>query len=156
MSKKKIKLLAVGVVLLVLVGLFAVDFSISRQYSYELVAKSDDYVIADGVSSVKLRFALTRHGQPIEGHTIYIYPSNGSLPSSRCVTDEKGYFTFTYYPYLYINDKISPLEDVTFYFQDESNSFFFTVPAKGEYTMDCVKPEAGGMGEDWQGIPIGE
>ena len=81
---------------------YAVDYGISKQYEYELIGASSDTFVADGQSTVKITVKLTKDGRPVEGHTIYLYVSNGFLPSSRCVTDADGLITFRYYPYLYL------------------------------------------------------
>lgn len=139
-------------------GLYLSDVSESKKYNYEIVAvkypSDDNVIIADGVSSLRIRMKLTKNNDPIGGHTIYIYTSNGSLPQSRIVTSENGWFDFYYYPYLYVNEKVSPLEDVTFYFQDESNSKVFLIPATYQFTIPVVKPEESNNRYDWEGYEI--
>lgn len=149
-----IKLIAGGLVIATLGGLYLYDYSAAKQYSFELLLKSDDVIIADGISSVRFRVKLSKDEQPVVGHTIYFYASNGSLPTSRLVTNEQGYITFTYYPYLFVNEKITPLEDVTIYLQDESNSTFFMVPAKWQFTMPVEMPEGIDGGVDWENIVL--
>ena len=128
------------------------DYGISKRYEYELIGASSDTFVADGQSTVKITVKLTKDGRPVEGHTIYLYVSNGFLPSSRCVTDADGLIPFRYYPYLYLNDKLTPLEDVTIYLQDESNSSIFMVPAKAEYTFGVTKPDEDAVHDDWQDV----
>ncbi len=140
----------------VLGGLYLFDYVESTYYEYEMVDASSDVIVADGLSTVRFTARLTSGGQPVEGHTIYIYVSNGSLPSSRFVTDSNGEFTFRYYPYLYLNDDLTPLEDITIYMQDESNSVFFMVSAEAEFRYSVIKPEDEGIGEDWQDITTEE
>lgn len=151
----KKKLITVAVCCALLGGVYAVDYGISEQYEYELVHTTAETFVADGQSTVRITVRLTKGGTPVKGHTIYLYVSNGFLPASRCVTDEDGTITFRYYPYLYLNDKLTPLEDVTIYLQDESNSMIFMVPAKAEYTFPTVKPEEDAVREDWQDIKTG-
>ena len=151
--KKLIVLLAC---VAVLGGLYLYDYILSTKYEYEMVDSSSEVIVADGASTVRFTARLTHGGQPVEGHTIYLYVSNGSLPSSRFVTDEDGEFTFRYYPYLYLNDDLTPLEDITIYMQDESNSVFFLVSASAEFTYSVIEPEEDSVGEDWQEITIEE
>ncbi|MBQ9480847.1 MAG: Ig-like domain-containing protein [Clostridia bacterium] len=155
MKKKTLAIIiSAAAMILLSAAAYIVDFIIARGYRFEVIAASAEEIVADGTSSVKIRVKLSRGGAPVEGHTVYVVASNGSLPSSRLVTDENGYITFVYYPYLYVNEKVSPLEDVTFKFQDESNSKIFMIPATGEYTMKAVKPDEAGLTEDWQGLEI--
>ncbi len=147
-----VKIITSSLLVLTLGGLYLNDYLIARQYEFELIAKSDDYIIADGVSSVRFRVLLTKNEEPVVGHTIYFYASNGSLPTSRLVTNELGYITFTYFPYLYVNDDITPLEDVTISLQNESNSYVFMVPAKWEFTMPVEKPDDAQTGVDWENL----
>lgn len=146
----------VWLVLLVLVlaigGTYAYDVVQSRAYEYELVGVSSKTIVADGLSTVRISVKLSRDDKPVEGHTIYLYASNGTLPSSRCVTDADGVITFRYYPYVYLNDELTPLEDVTIYLQDESNSTFFMVCAEAEFVFPVEKPETEDVRRDWQDL----
>lgn len=155
---KHAKLLKIGIFVGAVVLLFGIiwlaEWLVSRQYNFEVIAQSSEETVADGVSSVRFRVRLTKKGEPVAGHTISLYCSNGSLPVSRITTDEEGRITFTYYPYLYVNEKLSPLEDVTIYFEDLSNSAVFLVPAKGQLTLRAVKPSEFSITEDWQGLEI--
>ncbi len=142
----------VGTIVLLLVGAYGFDYAVSKRYEFELIARSDDVIIADGVSSIRFRVKLTKDNKPVAGHTIYFYASNGSLPVSRIITNESGWITFTYYPYLFVNEKVTPLDDVTIYFQDESNSYIFLVPATWKFTMPVVKPDGVSGGSDWEDL----
>lgn len=152
------KAIRIGIILLLcsamIAAVYFAEWLTARSYSFEIVAQSADEIVADGVSSVKFRVRLTRGEAPVSGHTIYLFASNGSLPSSRCITDENGLITFTYYPYLYVDEKVSPLEDVTIYLQDESNFRLILVPASWNFTVKAVKPAESGEVRDWQGIEI--
>lgn len=159
MKKKLIIILSVVVaVISVLTGLYINDVKISKQYSYEIVAikypTTEKVIVADGVSSLRIRMKLLKGEEPVANHTIYIFASNGSLPSSRITTAENGWFDFYYYPYLYVNEKVSPLEDVTFTFQDESNSKIFMIPATYSFSIPVVKPDEANNQKDWQGYDI--
>ncbi|MCI5744707.1 MAG: hypothetical protein MR270_00250 [Erysipelotrichaceae bacterium] len=159
MNKKKIiTILSIIPLLLVIIGLYVNDVNEATKYEYEVVAikypTSEKVIIADGLSSLRIRMKLTKNNEPVGGHTINIFASNGSLPSSRVVTAENGWFDFYYYPYLYVNEKVSPLEDVTIYFQDESNSKVFLIPAKYELVIPVKKPEESNNKYDWEGYEI--
>ena len=99
MMKKKY--IVMGIIAVFLLGAYVMDAIRANSYEYELVDTSAETFIADGQSTVRLTVKLSREGQPVEGHTIYIYASNGTLPASRCVTDQDGLITFRYYPYVY-------------------------------------------------------
>lgn len=150
--KIKAGLIAAIVIVLALFGAYAYDAVQANAYAYELVGASSETFVADGVSTVRISVKLTKNDKPVEGHTIYMYASNGTLPASRCVTDEDGVITFRYYPYAYLSDELTPLEDVTIYLQDESNSTFFMVSAKGEFVFPVEKPETEEVWRDWQGL----
>lgn len=88
------------VLVLVLCGMYAYDAVRANAYEYELVGVSSKTIIADGLSTVRISVKLSKDDKPVEGHTIYLYASNGTLPASRCVTDADGVITFRYYPYV--------------------------------------------------------
>jgi hypothetical protein len=156
-GKKWIIGLSIFALIVVAIGVtYAIDYAESTKYSFELIKISDTTVVADGKSTIKGRVCLKKKGNVVEGHTIYIYTSNGSIPTSRLVTDSKGIVTFTYYSFLYINDKISPLNKVDITFQDESNSKVFLVPATWTITMPSTKPEGYQITTDWQGYEINQ
>lgn len=147
-----IKLIIGGSIASLLGGLYLYDAMLANQYQFELVAQSDDTVIADGVSSVRFRVRVSKEDKPVVGHKIYLFASNGSLPNARILTNEAGLITFIYYPYLYVNDKVTPLEDVTITLQDESNSYFFMVPATWKFTIPVEKPTDTLIGVDWENL----
>lgn len=151
---KKVGWIVAGTLVLAIGGAYLYDVVQAKQYEYELVKISSEEIIADGSSTVKISVKLSRDEKPVEGHTIYIYASNGTLPSSRCVTDVDGVITFRYYPYVYLNDELTPLEDVTIYLQDESNSTFFMISAEAEFTFPVVKPETEETWRDWQDLQL--
>lgn len=150
----KIKTGCIAAALLVLAvgSAYVYDVVQARAYEYELVGVSSQTIIADGLSTVRISVKLSRNEKPVEGHTIYLYASNGTLPASRCVTDADGVITFRYYPYVYLNDELTPLEDVTIYLQDESNSKFFMVCAETSFVFPVEKPETEEVWRDWQGL----
>ncbi len=133
-------------------GMYAVDAIRATGYEYELIKSTYDTFIADGQSTVRITVKLSKNDKPVEGHTIYLFASNGTLPTSRCVTDENGEITFRYYPYVYLDDTLTPLEDVTIYLQDESNSLVFMKCAEAEFTFKVEKPEGTAEWNDWQNL----
>lgn len=141
--------------LAVVIGItYAVEYAISTQYEFELVKISSTTVVADGKTYIRGRVRLSKGGEPVSGHTIYVFPDNGTVPTSRIVTNSSGLITFTYYPYLYINDVVSPLQKVTITFQDESNSKIFLVPATWSIKLESEKPSGYSVTTDWEGYPI--
>lgn len=151
--KRKLWLIIVLFVIIAAIGgAYIYDVVQSNAYEYELVSVSSKTIVADGLSTVRISVKLSRDGKPVEGHTIYLYASNGTLPASRCVTDVDGVITFRYYPYVYLNDELTPLEDVTIYLQDESNSVFFMLCAEAEFVFPVEKPETETSWRDWQNL----
>lgn len=150
--KIKAGLIVAAVIILALFGAYGYDVAQANAYEYELVSVSSKTFVADGLSTVRISVKLTRDDKPVNGHTIYLYASNGTLPASRCVTDEDGVITFKYYPYVYLSDELTPLEDVTIYLQDESNSTFFMICAQGKFVFSVEKPETEEVWKDWQGL----
>ena len=148
------KVIAIVAVFALFGGFYLVDFIRSKQYEYELVSQTNEVIVADGVSPTKFTVRLTRNGQPVAGHTIGIVASNGTLRNSRLVTDGNGEIVVTYYAFLYLNDKLTPMGDVTFYFSDEDNSKVIMVPAKFSFTVRAEKPEDETEWEDWQEIVL--
>ena len=154
--KKKLIIIfsVVGALALATVSFLSVDIVRAKQFKLTLKAKSSETIIADGTSAVTFKVNLSRFDEPVEGHSIYIYVSNGSLGSARQVTDEDGNIKFTYYSYLYVNERVSSLDDVVFNLQDESNSLVFTIPAKLTFNMPVEKSDEGSIDKDWQGEEI--
>lgn len=150
------RIIAFGVLAAVILAFYLADVLIARSYRFELIETSSDVFVADGQSTVKITVKLSRRGKPVEGHTIYIYASNGTLPSSRMVTDADGLIQFRYVPYVYFNEELTPLEDVTIYLQDESNSIVFMVCAKESYTFTVVESDSELIWEDWQELTVTE
>ncbi len=154
--KVKFGWIVAGALGLLIGGGYLYDVAQAKDYEFELVKTTAKTIVADGESTVRISVKLSKDDKPVEGHTIYIYASNGTLPSSRYVTDADGMITIRYYPYAYLNDELTPLQDVTLYFQDESNSKFFMVNAKAEFSFPVVKPEANGVQRDWQDVRVEE
>lgn len=154
--KLKIGWIVAGVVGLMIGSTYLYDVVQAKDYEFELVKTTSKTIVADGESTVRISVKLSKDNKPVEGHTIYIYASNGTLPSSRYVTDADGMITFRYYPYAYLNDELTPLQDVTFYLQDESNSTFFMINAETEFSFPVIKPEENGVQRDWQDVQLEE
>lgn len=157
MTKKRIVQLSVlGAVVLLLLALVLTDYGISRQYTFDVLLSEERRVtVADGKSALRVKVRLSKGGRPVEGHTVYLFASNGSLPTARCVTDEEGCISFYYYPYLYVNDKVTPLEDVVVTMQDESNSKVFMISARSTFTIKILKSDEAQDIDDWQNITTG-
>lgn len=156
--KLKTKLIAIfsaaGALTIASVSFLCVDIARSKEFKMTLKAKSSDTIIADGTSAITFKVNLSRFDEPVQGHSIYIYVSNGSLGSARQVTDEDGNIKFTYYSYLFVNERVSSLDDVVFNLQDESNSLVFTIPSKLTFKMPVEKSDEGSVEKDWQGEDI--
>ena len=146
------KFIAIGVAVVLVLAIYLFDFAVSRQYNFEVVTASTDVIVADGYSTTRMTVKLTKNGKPVSGHIINVVCSNGTLPQSRLVTNADGEISLRYYAYLYLDDRLTPLEDVVFHFEDESNSHIFMVPATFEYTIPAEKPESENVWEDWQNI----
>ena len=150
--KRYIKWIIAGSLVAVFIALYAFDYATSYAYSYEIVNCTSEKIVADGGSPTKITVRLSRDAKPVEGHKIDVVVSNGTLRSSSYVTNGNGEITIVYYAYVYLDDKLTPLSDVTFTLSDDSNSTFFTVPAKFDFTIPAVKPDDEIVWEDWQNI----
>lgn len=149
------KKLIIAIIIVAVLGVFyAIDFVVAKSYEFEMVSAKPEVFVADGYSTVKISVKLTKSGKPVEGHSIVIVASNGTLPTARVTTDQDGIISFKYYPYLYLNDKLTPLEDVTFRFEDESNSSVFLIPATAEFRFSVKKPEGDSVMDDWQNLDL--
>ena len=139
------KIIIILSIALLLVALYGVDRLITNSYDLQIVSMDPQPVVADGKSPVTIVAQLTRNGQPVEGHTLYILPQRGSFYSTRVLTDARGYATFIYYPYLansYIEAK--PVSVEIF---DEDNSIFIYVPVTHKFEIALSQPEEQ-VGED--------
>lgn len=139
------KIIIILSIALLLVALYGVDCLITNSYDLQIVSMDPQSVVADGKSPVTIVAQLTRNGQPVEGHTLYILPQRGSFYSTRVLTDAQGYATFIYYPYLansYIEAK--PVSVEIF---DEDNSIFIYVPVTHKFEIALLQPEEQ-IGED--------
>lgn len=150
----KKRYIVAAIIIIALVAIYVGEYAVSRQYEFELVSSTSDVIVADGYSNMRITVRLTRNGKPVEGHIINIVCSNGTLPVSRLVTDKDGLIAIRYYAYLYLDDRLTPLDDVVFTLEDESNSAIFMVPAKGQFKFEAKKPEQELIWEDWQNITI--
>lgn len=148
------KWIAVAAAVALCFGLYFADAIRAKEYEYELVSQTNEVIVADGVSPTKFTVRLTKKGKPVSGHTISVVATNGTLRSSRIVTDDNGEIVVTWYAFLYLNDKLTPMSDVTFYFSDEDNSKIITVPAKFSFTVPAEKPQDETKWEDWENIRI--
>jgi len=148
------KLIAIGIIAIAVLTTYFVELGVAKKYEFELVSSTSDIIVADGYSSMRVTVRLLKDNKPVEGHTVNIVCSNGTLPAYRMVTDHDGLFTFRYYAYLYLDDRLTPLTDVVFSFEDESNSTIFMVSAKGNVVFKAEKPEEEIVWEDWQDIEI--
>lgn len=133
------KIIIILSIALLLAALYGVDCLITNSYDLQIISMDPQPVVADGKSPVTIVAQLTRNGQPVEGHTLYILPQRGSFYSARVLTDAQGYATFTYYPYLansYIEAKPVSVEII-----DEDNSIFIYVPVTRKFEIALSQPE---------------
>lgn len=133
------KIIIILSIALLLAALYGVDCLITNSYDLQIISMDPQPVVADGKSPVTIVAQLTRNGQPVEGHTLYILPQRGSFYSARALTDAQGYATFTYYPYLansYIEAKPVSVEII-----DEDNSIFIYVPVTHKFEIALSQPE---------------
>lgn len=133
------KIIIILSIALLLAALYGVDCLITNSYDLQIISMDPQPVVADGKSPVTIVAQLTRNGQPVEGHTLYILPQRGSFYSARVLTDAQGYATFTYYPYLansYIEAKPVSVEII-----DEDNSIFIYVPVTHKFEIALSQPE---------------
>lgn len=157
--KVKIGWIVAGVLALAIGGTYLYDVAQAKAYEFELLSvislvDGSSDIVVDGESRVEISVKLSKNDKPVEGHTVYIYASNGTLPTSRFITNVDGEITFEYDPYVYLNDELTPLKDVTFYLQDESNSTFFMINAEAEFSFPVIKPEVDGVQRDWQDVRL--
>jgi hypothetical protein len=138
---KKVK----GVLIfLAIVGLlFLFDYVRSQLFTISLVEVVPSPIPADGTTPVSIKARITKNGEPVQGHDLYIVShSGGNFSPYRINSDKSGEVVYTYYPYRV--SPLNPLQDITVQITDESNSIFMEVNAKGKFTIPAVAPD----GED--------
>lgn len=132
------KLIIILSIVLLLLAFYGVDCLITNSYELQITSMDPQPAVADGKSPVTIVAQLTRNGEPVQGHTLYILPQRGSFYSARVVTDDQGYAQFIYYPYLansYIEAK-----PVTVEIFDEDNSVFIYVPVTLKFEINLSQP----------------
>lgn len=143
------------IVICAIIALFAIGFGIDaiiastydlevvsaiRQEETPLLDESGNPVpenvgVADGMTHVIFTLRLTRGGNPIEGHVLYVKTNRNIL--LRQATDENGELVVDYTCYkARKSDKITP---IILTVTDEDNSIFITVPARVEYTLQMIR-----------------
>lgn len=137
--KARAKLFIILVAAILLFILYGVDALLASTFTVKAISARES-VPADGMTSTEIEVRVTKKGKPVAGHVLYALTQNGgSFKSVRMVTDNNGYAVFVYYPYL--KTGLNKLTDVTLKFSDESNSLFFSVPAKTTIILPITEPE---------------
>ena len=91
--------------------------------------------VADGMTHVLFTIRLTRGGDPVEGHVLYVKTNRNIL--LRQATDENGELVVDYTCYkARRDDDITP---IILTVTDEDNSVSITVPARVEYTLQMIR-----------------
>lgn len=138
--KNRTKLLILLVVALLMLGGWGFDVLWARAYTVEVISVSPDPGIADGQTPVTIRVRVTRGSRACQGHILHATTLNGgSFKADRVTTDDGGLAEFTYYPYL--KSRLNTLTDVNLIFEDESNSFFISVPAQTQLLLHMVEAQ---------------
>lgn len=150
---KKVVVIAALVAVLCLGAL--IDFVISKNYKIEFlsVVRLDengepvedgeipsDWGIADGSTRVRFVIRVTRGGNPVGGHTLYVKTNRNIL--ERTTTDESGRVVVDYRCYRAGTGEAAP---VVLTVRDEDNSVFVFVPAEASYTLQMT---GGGTSSD--------
>ncbi len=126
----------------IIASTYKIEFTEVKRLGDETVIGADgkevpeEYGIADGTTYVRFVIKLTRHGNPVPGHVLYVKTNRNIL--ERTATDENGIITVDYRCYKAATAEAAA--PVTLTVKDENNSVFVTVPATGEYVLQMVKP----------------
>ena len=140
------KLIIWGCVLAICGVIYAIEYKVSTEYSFELCSvsqeesvDSDGPAIANTTNYIKIK--VTKNGEPVAGHTIYYFPKTlgAKLMEYRQVTDEAGMITFRLIPPG--STPFDPLQDVVLEFRNESNSLIFEVNAKKDILIKVTEED---------------
>jgi hypothetical protein len=135
----KSKVLGFAIFIGIMGVLLLFEYVHSRLFTIDLVNVTPSPVPADGVTPVSIKARVTKGGEPVPGHDLYIISlSGGNFSPYRVTSDKNGEAEYTYYPYKV--SSINPLKDITVQITDESNSVFLEVNAKGEFIIPAVDP----------------
>ena len=83
------KLIVFGVIVLLLLGMWAFDAVRAQTFHLELVDCTPETAVASGQDGVEMTYRLTRRGKPVEGHHIFVYcDGNGRFYSCLLYTSD--------------------------------------------------------------------
>jgi hypothetical protein len=135
-SKVKGTLIFIGIIGV----LFIFDFARSRLFTISLVEVTPNPIHADGATPVTVRARVTRGGNGVAGHDLFIVSHyGGNFVPYRVTSDENGEVTYLYYPYK--ANSLIPLKDVPIEITDQSNSIFMEVNAKARFIVPAVETQ---------------
>ena len=133
---KSNKIFTALIIVMVLISvMYCFDYVRAESFNIEVVSISPEQPVADGETPVQITVRLTRRGQPVEGHYMFMIPTNGgTMQKNRGKTDENGCVDYVYYPYR--SSILMPAKTVTLRVYDESNSIFVIVNAKLDFDIE--------------------
>lgn len=136
-SMKK-KLLILGIVSLLVMAVFGLEYWNSTRYVFTFVSQKPEKVEADGQTAVNIMIKVaTKGGKACAAHDIYgISMNGGGFKAYRVKTDENGIAQFVYIPYK--ESAFQKAGNVKLIFQDLSNSYLIRVPAESDYVISLL------------------
>lgn len=121
----------------IIVKSYSIDvLSIRRSGDENMLDANDEVVpldcgVTDGETKVTMNLLLTRNGNPVSGHTMYVITNKNVI--GRFITDENGQISVDYRCYKANNAKA--VKDITVSVKDENNSVFVSVPCKTSFVI---------------------
>ena len=144
--KKFKKFIILGIIVLVLLGLYAFDFARAQDTQIELVSITPKTVVADPNQPVLITLKVSKHGRLAAGDNVTaLVKGGGNLSGDKIKVQDDGTVTFKYFPYSYIPGVFEE-SDVDIEFRNISDSVFIAVQKKKVITLEIKKPSSSGSG----------
>ena len=144
--KKFKKFIILGIIVLVLLGLYAFDFARAQDTQIELVSITPKTVVADPNQPVLITLKVSKHGRLAAGDNVTaLVKGGGNLSGDKIKVQDDGTVTFKYFPYSYIPGVFEE-SDVDIEFRNISDSVFIAVQKKKVITLEIKKPNRSGIG----------
>lgn len=145
------KLLVLGIVAAVLLGLAAYDYVRAQDTQIEVVSITPEDVVADPNQPVLITLRATAHGKNAAGDTISaLVKGQGNLSGDKVKVNDDGTVTFKYYPYTIIPGVFEE-SDVVIEFRNISDSVFIAIQKKISVVLHVREPD-----QDDSGMNMGD
>lgn len=144
--KKYKKFIVLGVIVVVLLVLYAFDFARAQDTQIELISVTPQTVVADPNQPVLITLKVSKHGRLATGDNVTaLVKGGGNLSGDKIKVQDDGTVTFKYFPYSYIPGVFEESK-VDIEFRNISDSVFIAVQKKKVVTLEIKKPSSSSNG----------